>query len=98
MAPSYATLRKLGHGCVRAAVYTSFPTSSADAPRSLHTAAQREAIAARFWEVGRLTLEHWLTPRLDWAGIHRWPGAEVLASPLPAAGPSYTSGSRTPSA
>ena len=39
--------------------------------------AQQEAIAARFWEVGRLTLEHWLTPRLDWEGIHRWPGTEV---------------------
>jgi FAD-dependent urate hydroxylase len=39
---------------------------------------QQEAIAARFWEVGRLTLEHWLTPRLDWEGIHRWPGAEVI--------------------
>jgi len=38
---------------------------------------QQEAIAARFWEVGRLTLEHWLTPRLDWEGIHRWPGTEV---------------------
>jgi FAD-dependent urate hydroxylase len=39
--------------------------------------AQQEAIGARFWEVGRLTLEHWLTPRLDWEGIHRWPGTEV---------------------
>lgn len=39
--------------------------------------AQQEAIAARFWEVGRLTLEHWLTPRLAWEGIHRWPGTEV---------------------
>jgi cation diffusion facilitator CzcD-associated flavoprotein CzcO len=42
------------------------------------TRAQREAIAQRFWEVGRLTLEYWLTPRLDWAGIHRWPGTEVV--------------------
>ncbi len=40
--------------------------------------AQQEAIAARFWEVGRLTLEHWLTPRLDWEGIHRWPGTQVI--------------------
>ena len=40
--------------------------------------AQQEAIAARFWEVGRLTLEYWLTPRLDWEGIHRWPGTEVV--------------------
>jgi thioredoxin reductase len=40
--------------------------------------AEREAIAQRFWEVGRLTLEYWLTPRLDWAAIHRWPGTEVV--------------------
>jgi FAD-dependent urate hydroxylase len=40
--------------------------------------AEQEAIAQQFWEVGRLTLEHWLTPRLDWAGIHRWPGTEVV--------------------
>jgi FAD-dependent urate hydroxylase len=39
--------------------------------------AERDAIARRFWEVGRLTLEHWLTPRLDWNGIHRRPGTEV---------------------
>jgi cation diffusion facilitator CzcD-associated flavoprotein CzcO len=40
--------------------------------------AERKRIADRFWEVGRLTLEHWLTPRLDWEGIHRWPGNEVV--------------------
>jgi FAD-dependent urate hydroxylase len=45
---------------------------------------EQEAIAHRFWEVGRLTLEYWLTPRLDWAGIHRWPGTEV-AEVLPVA-------------
>jgi hypothetical protein len=39
--------------------------------------AQQEAITARFWEIGRLTLEYWLTPRLDWDGLHRWPGTEV---------------------
>lgn len=39
--------------------------------------AEQEAIAERFWEVGRLTLEYWLTPRLSWDGIHRWPGTEV---------------------
>ena len=38
---------------------------------------EREAITRRFWEIGRLTLEHWLTPRLDWEGICRWPGTEV---------------------
>lgn len=45
--------------------------------RRLATAEQEE-IARRFWEVGRLTLEAWLTPRLDWSGLHRWPGAEVV--------------------
>jgi len=39
---------------------------------------EQDSIARRFWEVGRLTLEYWLTPRLDWAGLHRWPGAEVV--------------------
>ena len=38
---------------------------------------EQEAITRRFWEAGRLTLEHWLTPRLDRTGIHRWPGTEV---------------------
>jgi cation diffusion facilitator CzcD-associated flavoprotein CzcO len=40
--------------------------------------AERDAIARRFWEVGRLTLEWWLTPRLARDGIHRWPRAEVV--------------------
>jgi FAD-dependent urate hydroxylase len=39
---------------------------------------EQDAIARRFWEVGRLTLEHWLTPRLDSNSIHRWPGTEVV--------------------
>src|SRR5262249_55341879 len=39
--------------------------------------AQQTAIAQRFWEVGRLTLEDWLTPRLDSPAVHRWPGTEV---------------------
>ncbi len=38
----------------------------------------QDAVARRFWEVGRLTLEYWLTPRLAWDGIHRWPGTEVV--------------------
>ncbi len=45
--------------------------------RGLSASAQ-EAIAQRFWEVGRLTLEPWLVPRLDWDGLHRWPGTEVV--------------------
>jgi cation diffusion facilitator CzcD-associated flavoprotein CzcO len=43
---------------------------------------EQDAVARRFWEVGRLTLEYWLTPRLGWDGITRWPGTEVVeASP-----------------
>lgn len=38
---------------------------------------EQEAITRRFWEVGRLTLEYWLTPRLDCEEITRWPGTEV---------------------
>lgn len=45
---------------------------------------EQKAITQRFWEVGRLTLEHWLAPRLDREGITRWPGAEVIeATPRP---------------
>jgi FAD-dependent urate hydroxylase len=40
-------------------------------------AREQEAIARRFWEVGRLTLEQWLVPRLQWDGLHRWPGVKV---------------------
>src|SRR3954451_18285893 len=39
-------------------------------------ATDREAITRRFWEVGRLTLEPWITPRLD-GRVHRRPHAEV---------------------
>jgi hypothetical protein len=39
---------------------------------------EQDAIARRFWEVGRLTLEHWLTPRLVGQAIHRWPRTEVV--------------------
>jgi FAD-dependent urate hydroxylase len=39
---------------------------------------ERDAIVRRFWEVGRLTLEHWLTPRLAGGAVHRWPGTEVV--------------------
>jgi cation diffusion facilitator CzcD-associated flavoprotein CzcO len=38
---------------------------------------EQDAVAGQFWKVGRLTLEPWLTPRLAWDGIHRWPGTEV---------------------
>ncbi len=39
--------------------------------------AEREAIGRTFWEVGRLTLEAWLTPRLQGDALHLWPGTEV---------------------
>jgi FAD-dependent urate hydroxylase len=39
--------------------------------------AERDAITRRFWDAGRLTLEWWLTPRLTYARIHRWPGTWV---------------------
>jgi cation diffusion facilitator CzcD-associated flavoprotein CzcO len=39
---------------------------------------EQEAIARRFWEVGRLTLEHWLTPRLQGPSVRRRPGSEVV--------------------
>jgi hypothetical protein len=44
-------------------------------------AGERDAIAQRFWEVGRLTLEHWLAPRLARLPVHRHAGAEVVAAP-----------------
>lgn len=42
--------------------------------------AEQDAITRRFWEVGRLTLEHWLTPRLPSQVVHRWPGTEVVTA------------------
>jgi cation diffusion facilitator CzcD-associated flavoprotein CzcO len=39
--------------------------------------AERDAIARRFWEVGRLTLEYWLTPRLEASAVTCRPGVEV---------------------
>jgi NADPH-dependent 2,4-dienoyl-CoA reductase/sulfur reductase-like enzyme len=38
--------------------------------------AERDAIARRFWEVGRLTLEPWITPRLG-PQVHPRPHTEV---------------------
>ena len=48
--------------------------------------AEQDAITRRFWEVGRLTLEYWLTPRLASPAIHRWPGTEVVRVEPTAAG------------
>jgi cation diffusion facilitator CzcD-associated flavoprotein CzcO len=44
------------------------------------SAAERDAIGRRFWEVGRLTLEHWLAPRLARAPVHRHANAEVVGA------------------
>jgi hypothetical protein len=41
--------------------------------------AERDAIGRRFWEVGRLTLEHWLASRLARLPVHRHANAEVIA-------------------
>jgi len=43
---------------------------------------EQEAIARRFWEVGRLTLEWWLPPRLSEGRVHRWPGTQVLEATI----------------
>lgn len=40
---------------------------------------RRQAIALEFWQVGRLTLEHWLTPRLDPAVVRSRPQTHVTA-------------------
>jgi cation diffusion facilitator CzcD-associated flavoprotein CzcO len=47
--------------------------------RSL-TPTERDAISRRFWEVGRLTLEWWLPPRLTGDRFHRWPETQVVAA------------------
>jgi cation diffusion facilitator CzcD-associated flavoprotein CzcO len=39
---------------------------------------ERDTIERKFWKVGRLTLEWWLTPRLARDSIHSWPGTEVV--------------------
>jgi cation diffusion facilitator CzcD-associated flavoprotein CzcO len=41
---------------------------------------EQAAIARQFWEVGRLTLEWWLPPRLLEDRVRRWPGTEVVAA------------------
>ncbi|MFZ2016554.1 MAG: NAD(P)-binding domain-containing protein [Nocardioides sp.] len=51
------------------------------------TAGQQQAIALEFWRVGRLTLEHWLTPRLDPAVVTSRPRTEVVSVAAHEAGP-----------
>ncbi len=45
--------------------------------RSL-SAIEQQKIAQKFWEVGRLSLEWWLTPRLADQRIRSWPGTHVV--------------------
>ena len=47
--------------------------------RSL-SATEQQAIARQFWEVGRLTLEWWLTPRLQGKRFRRHPGTSVVSA------------------
>jgi hypothetical protein len=48
---------------------------------------QQQAIALEFWRVARLTLEHWLIPRLDPAVVTSRPGVEVVSVRSPEVGP-----------
>jgi cation diffusion facilitator CzcD-associated flavoprotein CzcO len=57
--------------------------------RKLPSAA-REAIERQFWEVGRLTLEWWLTPRLTGDRFHRWPECAVAGTTTAASGTRVT--------
>ena len=49
-------------------------------------ASEQEAITRKFWEVGRLTLEWWLTPRLQGKRFRRHPGTSVVAASTDGAG------------
>jgi cation diffusion facilitator CzcD-associated flavoprotein CzcO len=40
----------------------------------------QDQIARKFWEVGRLTLEWWLLPRLTGERFHFWPNAQVIGA------------------
>ena len=50
-------------------------------------ASEQEAIVRKFWEVGRLTLEWWLTPRLQGRRFRRRPGTSVIAASTDARAP-----------
>ena len=43
------------------------------------TPQRQQAIALEFWQVGRLTLEYWLAPRLDPRRVTSHPGTQVVA-------------------
>jgi thioredoxin reductase len=54
--------------------------------RGLSTTEQQD-VARQFWEVGRLTLEHWLLPRLDPAVVTSRPGCAVVDVAVAGDGP-----------
>ena len=54
--------------------------------RGLSTTEQQD-VARQFWEVGRLTLEHWLLPRLDPAVVTSRPGCAVIGVAVAGDGP-----------
>jgi FAD-dependent urate hydroxylase len=41
---------------------------------------EQEQIGRKFWEVGRMTLEWWLAPRLTGARFHLWPNKQVIGA------------------
>ncbi len=47
---------------------------------------ERRTVERRFWEVGRLTLEWWLVPRLAGERFRRWPTTSVDAAEVAADG------------
>ena len=49
-------------------------------------ASEQQAIARKFWEVGRLTLEWWLRPRLQGERFRRRPGTSVVTASTDGAG------------
>ncbi len=59
--------------------YVERIVASPDWWRSLPPSEQ-EAVARKFWEVGRLTLEWWLTPRLQGERFRRRPGTSVVTA------------------
>jgi FAD-dependent urate hydroxylase len=48
--------------------------------------AEQNRISRRFWEVGRLTLEWWLAPRLADNRFNRWPNTHVVETAVDADG------------
>ncbi len=48
------------------------------------TPTERDALARRFWEEGRLKLEPWLEPRIRAGDVRLWPRREVVSTQLTA--------------